>query len=65
MNIYFVMSYILKKHMMPIHVGSLQRRLKRRKIKDGRYNKHYNKRHEKSSSHDNTMNSLIKEKNRQ
>ena len=51
MNIYILMSYILKKHMMPIHVRSLQTGLKRRKLKDEQYNEQYNKRHEKAVVH--------------
>ena len=51
MNRFVLMSYILKKHMMPIYVRSLQTSLKRRKLKDGQYNEQYNKRHEKAVVH--------------
>ena len=51
MNRFVLMSYILKKHMMPIYVRSLQTSLKRRKLKDGQYNEQYNKRHEKTAVH--------------
>ena len=51
MNIFVLISYILKKHMMPINVRSLQTSLKRRALKDGQCNEQYNKRNETTVVH--------------